>query len=50
MFAGVLATSLLLIFLISFEELNMLVFWILWDIWKSNFIFFLAENVYVEKA
>ena len=27
MFAGVLATSLLLIFLISFEEMNTLVFW-----------------------
>ena len=39
MFAWVLATPLLLIFLISFEELNTLVFWNLWDIWKSNLFF-----------
>ena len=39
MFSGVLATPLFLILLISFEELNTLVFWSLWDIWKSNLFF-----------
>ena len=39
MFAGVLATLLLLIFLISFEELDRLVFRRLWDI-ESRIYFF----------
>ena len=49
MFPDIPVTSLLLIFLIAFDESNTLVFSSLWDIRKSNFIF-LAENVFVEKT
>ena len=49
MFPEIPVTSLSLIFLISFDESNTLIFPSLWDIRKSNLIF-LAENVFVENT